>query len=406
MKSFSYLLAVTFLCNGFTLLAQEKRSSAGRESITVGVKLQTFMDEGRKNWQDTGPRPLATIIWYPAAAGARLKAPDYGAPPELAKYFASYPLADGTEISSQSQKYPLIVLSHGSGSAALELDWFGYFLATQGYIVAAVNHHGDTAVEPGGPLPQGFGTPWERAKDLSVLIDKMLGDSFFGPHVDADRIGAAGHSAGGATVIQLAGGLFSPAQIQEFCKSNPGADANCHLPPMIQEQIDRFVKMAKTDAVVQDSMRRSQLPSVDSRVKAVFAMAPAIGIGYTDASLKAIRIPVGIVAGWADDITPLPTNAERFANLIPTATLTVLPGKVGHATFGSLCTPASAKGPDWVKWVCHDEEGVDRAEVHREIDLLAIEFFQRALAGIDSTGSETSAWLERQKDRSGIPDGR
>jgi hypothetical protein len=31
-------------------------------------------------------------------------------------------------------------------------------------------------------------------------------------------------------------------------------------------------------------------------------MAPAIGIGHTDASLKAIHIPVGIVAGGADDV--------------------------------------------------------------------------------------------------------
>jgi len=338
------------------------------------------MDEGRKNWQGSGPRPLATIVWYPVAADAKLKVPDYGAPPEFAKYFVSYPLAEGAEISRQQQKYPLIVLSHGSTSAAWSMDWFGYYLATQGYIIAGVNHHGDTTAEAGGPLPQGFGTQWERAKDLSVLIDKMLGDSFFGPHIDAHRIGAAGHSAGGATVIELAGGIFSPAQIQEFCKSNSGADANCHLPPMIQEKIDKFNELAKTDPVVRESMRRSQLPYNDSRVKAVFAMAPAIGIGHTDASLKAIRMPVGIVAGRADDITPLPTNAERFGNLIPTATLTVLAGKVGHATFGSLCTPAGTKGPDWLSWVCHDEEGVDRAEVHRETEQLAIELFQNAFA--------------------------
>jgi predicted dienelactone hydrolase len=348
---------------------------------TVGVVLETFLDKGRKNWQGTGPRPLTTVIWYPAAARARLKAPDYGAPPELMTYFVSYPLAEGAEISNQSPKYPLVVLSHGSGSAALSLDWFGYYLASHGYIVAAVNHHGATAAEPGGPLSQGFGTPWERAMDLSVLIDKILGDSFFGSHIDANRIGAAGHSAGGATVLELAGGIFSPAQIREFCKTNPGADPDCNLPPMIQEKIDKFIESAKTDPIVQDSMRRSQLPYNDPRVKAVFAMAPAIGIGHTDASLKAIRIPVGIVAGRADDIAPLPTNAERFANLITTSTLSVLSGKVGHATFGSLCTPASSKGPDWLSWVCHDEEGVDRAVVHQQTEQLAIELFQKAFAG-------------------------
>jgi hypothetical protein len=86
------------------------------------------------------------------------------------------------------------------------------------------------------------------------------------------------------------------------------------------------------------------------------------------------------VAGRADYITPLATNAERFADLIPTATLTILPGMVGHATFGSLCTPAGLKSTDWVNWVCHDEEGVDRALVHEEVERIALSFFQGAVA--------------------------
>lgn len=312
----------------------------------MGVQLRHFTDQSRKSWQGTGARPPLAVIWYPVATGAKVKTPDYGTPPDFAKYFVSYPLAEGAEISSESQRYPLIVLSHGFTSSALSLDWFGYYLATRGYIVAAVNHHGDTAAELGGPLPQGFATPWERAKDISVLIDKLLADSFFGPHIDANRIGAAGHSAGGATVIELTGGIFSPTQIQEWCKSNNGSDANCHLPPPIQEKINKFVQLSKTDTGVKDSVLRSQLPYNDSRVRTIFAMAPAIGVGHTDAGLKAIHVSVAIVAGWAEDITPLATNAERFAKLIPTATLTVLPGKVGHATFVSLCTPAAVTGPD------------------------------------------------------------
>lgn len=118
------------------------------------------------------------------------------------------------------------------------MDWLGYFLATRGYIVAAANHHGDTAAEIGVPLPQGFATPWERAEDLSIVIYKMLADRFFGPHFDKSPIGAAGHSAGGASVIELAGAIFSPTQIEAWCKSNNGADANCHLPPMTQQKID------------------------------------------------------------------------------------------------------------------------------------------------------------------------
>ena len=375
----AFLLQLFLLGSNLTTLAHAQEKGQKRVSVTVGVALRAFVDETRSSWQGKGPRPLATIIWYPTATGSVLKAPNLSAP-DLQQFFVSYPLAENAAISGQQEKYPLVVLSHGNTSSALSLDWFGDYLASHGYIVAAVNHHGNTAAEPGGPLPQGFGAEWERTKDLSVLIDKMLGDPFFGPHLDADRIVAAGHSSGGATVLELAGAVFDPDQIQVFCKSNKVDDPNCDPPPEIRDELAKFAQLNKTDAVVQASVKRSQLPCNDPRIKAVLAMAPAIGVGHSDASLRAIRIPVYILAGRHDSITPPATNAERYADLIPTATLTILPGMVGHATFGSLCTPAGLKATNWVNWVCHDEQGVDRALVHEQVDRIALSFFQSALA--------------------------
>jgi predicted dienelactone hydrolase len=377
MKRLTLLLALAFLCHASESTVRADDKCPVKKPEIVSYSTRDFTDQARKNWQGTGPRPLATIIWYPAAAGAKMGVPHYGVP-ALKPFFVEYPLAENAEISRKAQKYPLIVFSHGSMSVALSLDWFGYYLASQGYIVAAVNHHGNTAAEPGGPLPQGFGSQWERAIDLSVLINKMLADPFFGPRIDAKRIAAAGHSAGGTTVIELAGGVFSADAIQEFCKSG-GADPNCNPPPMVKESIAKFVELAKSDPIVQESQRRGQGSYSDPRIKAVFAMAPAIAIGHTEASLRAIGVPVEIVAGRADDITPLSTDEERYAKLITTSTLTVLPGNIGHATFGSLCTPAGKKAPEWV-WVCHDEDGVDRAVVHQQIDELASDFFQKAFA--------------------------
>jgi predicted dienelactone hydrolase len=374
-----FLLSLLMLGLNFILPASAQEIGRKQNDVTVGVVQRAFVDEGRSNWQGTGPRPLATIIWYPAVPGARLKAPNFGAP-ELKQFFVSYPLAEDAALSGKQKKYPLVVLSHGNTSSALSLDWLGYYLASHGFVVAAVNHHGNTSAEAGGPIPQGFGAQWERARDLSVLIDRMLGDRVFGPHIDADRIVAAGHSSGGATVLELAGAVFDPDQIKTFCESHTVDDPNCNLPPVIQAQLSRFEALKKTDAVVQASVERSHLPHSDPRVKAVFAMAPALGVGDTDASLKSIRIPVYIVAGRADNVTPPATNAERIANLISTSTLTLLPGMVGHATFGSLCTPAGIKSPDWGSWVCHDEEGVNRARVHEQTEELALPFFQSVLA--------------------------
>src|ERR1051326_7140440 len=144
MKALRSVFVFVLLWHSSVVMAQAGKANALNASPIVGVMLRTFVDEGRKNWQGTGPRPLVTVVWYPVDAGAKLKAPDYGTPSEFAKYFVSYPLAEGAEISRQSRKYPLIVVSHGSTSSALSLEWFGYYLASRGYIVAAVNHHGDT----------------------------------------------------------------------------------------------------------------------------------------------------------------------------------------------------------------------------------------------------------------------
>ena len=86
------------------------------------------------------------------------------------------------------------------------LMWMGYYLASRGYIVAAVNHHGNTAAES-QPAAQGFLLYWERPKDLTVTLDKLLADPVFGTRIDRKRIGAAGFSLGGYTVISIAGGI-------------------------------------------------------------------------------------------------------------------------------------------------------------------------------------------------------
>ena len=45
-------------------------------------------------------------------------------------------------------QFPLIVLSHGTGGSAQIMGWLARALASHGYIVAAVNHPGNNALEP------------------------------------------------------------------------------------------------------------------------------------------------------------------------------------------------------------------------------------------------------------------
>lgn len=333
----------------------------------VGMMQRAWVDPARRNWTNTGPRPLATVVWYPAAPGAPLVDVLAGqkVPFRVPLVAAGAPLAPG------ARKYPLVVLSHGTGGAAVSLMWLGHALAAHGYIVAAVNHHGNNALEP--PTPQGFLLPWERATDLSLLITQMLADPQFGPRIDPARIGATGFSLGGFTVIELAGGRIDFQAFLDFCAS-PERDFTCAPQPEFPEAWAQFNAIKDKDPQVIASLKRSGDSYRDERVRAAFAMAPALGEGFSEARLNGVTIPVQIVIGGGDTVTPLETNAERFSAFIPGAKLTVLDGPVQHYDFLDECTPEAAAAVP----LCQEKPGVDRARVHAKVEEMAIAFFDAA----------------------------
>ena len=157
------------------------------------------------------------------------------------------------------------------------LGWLGTALAAHGYIAAAVDHPGNNALEP--YTPQGFSLWWERARDLSQVIDKMLADPEFGGRIDSGRIAAAGFSLGGYTMIEIAGGITDRAALREFCGS-PAADGICKSPPEFPQLLEYFNGLdaaAKSDPELAASLKEERESHRDSRVRAVFAIAPALG---------------------------------------------------------------------------------------------------------------------------------
>jgi predicted dienelactone hydrolase len=340
----------------------------------IGFETREFVDESRSNWQNTGHRPLSTVIWYPVAAAEPLTVPQIGDPAGRA-YFVQRRFALDAQLSAQAQRYPIVLLSHGSTSVNLSLAWLGAFFAEHGYIAAAVNHHGNTSAE-GRLLSQGFMAPWERAADVSALLDRMLGDPKFGSRIDRRRVFAAGHSAGGATVIMLAGGQFSGDEIAKFCTSTPTADANCEPRELIAKAIAELAELRTHDPAVQASLARAARSYRDERIRAVAAMAPAVGPAFTEATLRAIAVPVFIVTAKIDVVTPPATNAFRYAQFIPGGQLLTVPGNANHFTFGSECTEEGRRALE----PCRDGEGTDRAQVHELVARRVLAFFQQQKA--------------------------
>ncbi|TGV60768.1 hypothetical protein EN803_38350, partial [Mesorhizobium sp. M2D.F.Ca.ET.160.01.1.1] len=93
--------------------------------------------------------------------------------------------------------------ARGKGGSARMMGWLGTALARAGYLVIAVDHPGNNGVDtltlPGSLLT------WLRADDLRAALAAVQADPVLGPHVDPERLGVAGFSAGGYTALLAAG---------------------------------------------------------------------------------------------------------------------------------------------------------------------------------------------------------
>jgi predicted dienelactone hydrolase len=284
-------------------------------------------------------------------------------------FYAGRAAKDAT-LAPAFGKFPMVALSHGTGGSAMQLAWLGTYLAARGYIVVAVNHPGNNAVT--GYTVPGFVEGWERAKDITTAITEVLADPRFGPKIDADRIGAAGFSYGGYTMMELAGATTDVNRILAWCEQQKGA---CDPPemPHLMEKYDAL----KQQPDVQHSVEHAGDSYRDPRIRAVFAIAPAVAHAFTPESLQKITIPVAIVAGAADHLAPPADNAQFFAANIRNANLTILPGGVGHYTFLDVGTEAGKKQ---LPQLFVDNPGVDREAVHNQVAEMAAEFFDKQLA--------------------------
>src|SRR5215471_9182252 len=105
---------------------------------------------------------------------------------------------------------PLILFSHHSGGSRRASTFLTTHLASHGYLVAAMDHSEVVAPEllrqdnetPEQKAKRGEGWIASRVPDLRFLLDYVLSQPFAEVRVDADRIGAAGHSFGGWTVLE------------------------------------------------------------------------------------------------------------------------------------------------------------------------------------------------------------
>jgi predicted dienelactone hydrolase len=314
-------------------------------------------------------RPVHVSIWYPTASDA--------APVLLGETpaFIGQPVIRDAE--PVPGPHPLVVLSHGYGGSWRNLAWLAADLVHAGYVVAAPDHPGTTTFDM---RKSDAVELWRRPGDLSRTIDALLDNADLTGGVASDRIAAIGHSLGGWTVVELAGGRFDAAVVTKNCMADFG---------------QLYCRIFDALGIGRDASSSAALAAdlSDPRIRAVVSLDLGPGRGLTPASLSAIHIPMMVLGAAADvdadtatraDIAATNKDSGYVARYLPPATTTysLIPGSL-HFSFMQPCKPGAAelieKEAPGESIVCRDGIGADREMIHRQVASMVTDFLGKAL---------------------------
>jgi predicted dienelactone hydrolase len=294
-------------------------------------------------------RGLDAVVWYPADAG--------GTPITVGENPVLTGQPAHLDAPALAGQHPLVILSHGYGGNWTNQDWLAVALVQHGYVVAALNHPGTTTKD----MNRASGAQlWERPRDISRLIDALAADSVWSGIVSQYRVAAIGHSLGGWTVMELAGGRFDADRLEVDCRGNPQLAA-CQA----------YLALGAG----QDAASRAALaqPRTDPRIRVVVSLDLGLARGFDPASLAQVNIPVLIIAAGAPNPhMPAALESGYLAAKLPSGSTRYLEvPDAAHFSFLPVCKPGAAQlltaqSPDDVV-VCRDGAGGNREAIHRQI---------------------------------------
>ena len=336
-----------------------------RATIAVGALLLTLLPLGAR----AADAPAAAAVFHCGLRELTYKDPSTGAATQLTVYYPTpggeqslrrdlYTLSVAPDAPPADGKLPVILWSHGSGGTTLGHHDSAEWLARRGFIVVAPLHAGNNHFDHSG---EGTARMWQgRPRALTAALDAVLADGKLGAHVDVARIGAAGFSAGGYTVLAAAGAVGDMALLFKHCATHAAED-------------QEFCSYSHGQAP-----DPSQLPSLkvqDKRIRAVVAMAP-VGVLFGAEAMAGLDAPVRLYRAEKDLVLRQPFHAEHVHQLLPKAEYAVV-ANAGHYAFLSPFPPGLGPG---VGPVADDPPGFDRPAFHQKLNAELTQFFQRTLA--------------------------
>jgi len=267
-------------------------------------------------------------------------------------------VAPDAELRESDRPFPVVLLSHGTGGSPESLGWLACLLAGAGHVVIGAHHHGNTGSDP--YRAEGFLCWWERAADLSTLLDRLHGEGPFAGRLDTGRTYALGFSLGCHSVLSLLGARSDMARFEAWAARNPGFDDGPRELPGIGDQI---APLLKSSQVFRASWARQKDDFADPRVQAAVAIAPPPPVrAFAPESIAAISRPVTLLTGEADEEAPTAEGAAWLCSVGHGFRHHSLGEDVGHYAFlGHAARPV----PNEAAFIFDDPPGFDRGALHR-----------------------------------------
>ena len=245
--------------------------------------------------------PTTIQIWYPALnPDTKSETITYTAGPLT---FEGHAILDA-EPNSEGGPYPLVLFAHGLGASNLASIYLAEHLASEGFVVAAINYADSGNLGPA--LDPAFSL-YTRPRDVSWQIDyldQLNADEsgMFQDLIDMEQIAVVGVSYGGYTALMAGGALLDLTSPTSWCAEYP-------LKPLpieigggtLQERFCNNADQVAELAGLQ-SVPNGPWPSwADSRIDAIVPLAPWMPF-MSDGEHRSITIPTMLMYGSPDHI--------------------------------------------------------------------------------------------------------
>ena len=258
-------------------------------------------------------------------------------------------------LTLQPQASPngrLVVISHGLWDDPESFEGWGEVLAAHGYTVLMPDHPGSDfnqqkAMLAGDAPPPGPEELRLRPLDVSALLDAVSAGRFLsGATLNTDAVAVVGHSWGGTTSLQLAGGVPTDRKLKSRCNDLKDPERN----------ISWVLQCSWLSGI-------NQAAVADSRVKAVVAVSPPLRLLFDRSRSESISAKLLLISGTRDWVVPsgpeaiVPMRATKAAQLGHRLVLVQGADHFSLRSFRGEASPARV-GPVILGWI-NEQLGVD-----------------------------------------------